>query len=313
MLRAPKSADGGIGMSFRSASDFASLFCAPSRSMTSQCARLKPALFPISHVSVSGSGLRGCSRTNVSYVSFTSGHHAVLCAGVRLRVIVDRHAAALHVLDVRIDDAGRIQRIASAVHGEDRLVAQVVREDQPIVDVAQREHHPVAVERQDARERRRLAHRHVVGAGAAVRHAGEDDAVFVDVVEALHAVDDRGEIEHLIVAPPRRLGPRVGDNVDLLGAGERTDGAVADRRIRRASADAAVQLDADLIAADGIVLLRHVHGVDVLDAIRCAILQAHDAGLPRGVGAAALQASIGLVEIHAGAHDRIDELRGVFG
>ena len=136
-----------------------------------------------------------------------------------------------------------------------------------------------------------------------------DDAVLVDVVETLHAIDDRGQVQHLIGAPPRRVGPGVRHDVDLLGAGERADRAVADRRVGRASADAAVQLDAHLVAARRIVVVGHVDGEEVLDAVRRAVLHPDDAGVARDVGAATLQSSVRLVEADAGAEDRLSEPR----
>src|SRR5207244_2328910 len=155
--RTPKSGDGATAISFRSGSPFASSRCAPRRSITSQCARWCSTLLPTSHVSLSGSGARGCPRTNASYVSFTSGHHA----------------------------------------------------------------------------------------GPAIRHAGDDNVVLVDVVAALDGIDDRDEVERLVVAPPGRLGPRVRKDVDLLRARERADRAGTDRRVGAAAADAAVQLKPD--------------------------------------------------------------------
>ena len=228
---------------------------------------------------------------------------------VRLRVIVHRYAALLHVLDRRIDDARRIQGIASAVHREDRLVAQVVREDQPVVDVARREDHEIAVQRQNARERRRLAHRNEVRAGASVRHTRHDDPVLVDVVAALHGVGDRDEVQRLIVAPPRRVGPRIWDHVDLLGARQCANRPRPDRRVRRAPADAAMELKPDLIPARRIVGLGHVHRVMVLDAVARPVRQPDDPGWLHAVRAAAPQTPVRLVERDARSHDRLDEPR----
>ena len=50
-----------------------------SLSMISQSARLSSGVPVDCHVSLSGSGLRGCVSTNASKLSFTSGHQAVLC------------------------------------------------------------------------------------------------------------------------------------------------------------------------------------------------------------------------------------------
>jgi hypothetical protein len=52
-------------------------------------------------------------------------------AGFRLRTVVDRDAAAAQVLEIRLDDLGRVQRISPAVDDEERLVAQVVRKEIP--------------------------------------------------------------------------------------------------------------------------------------------------------------------------------------
>ena len=230
--------------------------------------------------------------------------------GSRLRMIVHRHAAAFHVLDVRIDDGGRIQRIAAAVDREERLVAQVVRKQETVVYVPARQHHQVAVERQEACERRRFVHGDVVGAGAAVRHARDDHAILVHVVEPLRRVDDRDEVQHLILAPPRSVGPRVRDDVNLLGARQGPDRAGSDRRVGPSPSDAAVQMDAHLITAARIVGVRHVQGVVMLDAVRCAILEPNDAGPLRGVGSAPLQAAIGFVEPDAGSNNAVHERGG---
>ena len=47
--------------------------------MTSQCARLCAELLPVSHVSVSGSGWRGCVADERFERVLDLGHHAVLC------------------------------------------------------------------------------------------------------------------------------------------------------------------------------------------------------------------------------------------
>ena len=129
----------------------------------------------------------------------------------------------LQVLHVRLDEPHRIQRISPAVDHEERLVAKIVREQIAGVDVRAAQHHDVAVERQEARVRRRVAHRDVVRAGAAVGDAGDGDAILVDVVGALDGVENRAEILELRSAPPRRVVPAVRQDVDLLGAGERAD------------------------------------------------------------------------------------------
>ena len=48
---------------------------------------------------------------------------------VRLRAVDEIDTGALQVRDVRIDEARRIHRIASAVDDEERLVDEVVRKE----------------------------------------------------------------------------------------------------------------------------------------------------------------------------------------
>ena len=66
----------------------------------------------------------------------------------------------------------RPQTIQSAVDDEERLVQQVVRKESPFAGqrTLPQPHHK-AVQRQEAREGRRVAHRHVIRAGGAVGHA----------------------------------------------------------------------------------------------------------------------------------------------
>ena len=89
-----------------------------------------------------------------------------------LRSIDELAAAALQTLDVRIDKARRIHRIAPAIDDEQRLVQQIAGK-QIAVGFCRlvREDEDEAVQRQEARERRGVAHRRVVDAGSTIGHA----------------------------------------------------------------------------------------------------------------------------------------------
>ena len=138
-----------------------------------------------------------------------------------------------------------VQRIAASVHDEERLVPQVVRE-QRAVDALLSQHEQRSVQRKKRRIRRRVAHRHVEGAGRAVGDAGDDHAVLVDVVGALDGIENRAQVLDLLGAPPGRLVPTHGHHVDLLRPGQPADRSARARR-RIGAHHAAVQLDAHLI------------------------------------------------------------------
>ena len=169
----------------------------------------------------------------------------------------------------------------------------------------------MAVERQEARERRRVAHREVVEAGGAVGDAREHDAVLVDVVGALQAVEDRVDVLDLRAAPPRRIAPGDGHHVDLLGAFEGGAAAASSGGARLAGLaphDAAVQLHADLIFARRVVVERHVQVVEEVARHR-APLELHESAFRlRGIGASALQPRQRLVEGDAGPDDGLHRL-----
>ena len=194
---------------------------------------------------------------------------------VRLRLVDDLDALLLQVQDARPDDARRVQRIAAAVHHEERLVAQVVGKHVADGQVFAAQHEDVAVQRQKARVRRRVLHRDVVRAGAAVRHAADGDAVLVDVVGPLHRVENRAEILELGGIPPHRVDPAGRQDVNLLRTGERADAAVTAGPVALA-ADAAMQLEAHLVAAVRIVGLGHVDGIEEFLAVG-GVAELHDA------------------------------------
>src|SRR5262249_41030976 len=195
---------------------------------------------------------------------------------IRLRSVDEVDAAALHLLDEGIDDAGRIHRIAAAVDDEQRLVAQVVGKEIAVgVSRLVLEYLDEPVERQNARERRRVAHRQVVGPRRAVGYAGQRDAVLVDVIGPLHGVENRAQVLDLAAAPPRRLPPRGGHHVDLLDSRKPAVRSGAGRA-GLDPADAAVQLHAYLVPARRVVAFRDVQRVEVLAGV-AAITLLHDA------------------------------------
>src|SRR3972149_532079 len=67
------------------------------------------------------------------------------------------------------------------------------------------------------------------------------------VARALASVKNRAEVLDLRWPPPRRVGPAVRDDVDLLGARQQADGSIAPWSVAL-PADAAVQLEPPLIA-----------------------------------------------------------------
>ena len=97
--------------------------------------------------------------------------------------------------------------------------------------------------------------------------------------------------------------PGVGQHVDLVGACERADGAIAARFVVLAPADSAVKLEADLVAARRIVVLRNVDRVIVLEIVLGVILQHDHAGFLRRVGAAGAQEPEGVVKRGAALGD----------
>ena len=219
--------------------------------MTSQCARLGRFGGPLSQLSASGSGTPRMIGDEPLERVLDLGPPRRVVRRVRLRPVHEIDAAALQVLDIRIDQARRIQRIAPAVDDEQRLVQQVVRKEIAVGfgDLVL-EDHDEAVERQEARERRRVPHRHVIGAGSAVGHAGQHDAVLVDVVGPLHQIENRAQVLGLAAAPPRRVPPGVRHDVDLFGARQPAVRSGTRWRAGFDAADAAVQLHADLVLRD---------------------------------------------------------------
>ena len=166
------------------------------------------------------------------------------------------------------------------------------------------------IEREETGERRGIAHGDEIGAGRAIRHAGENHAVLVDIVSALQGIDDGIEIENLVVAPPGRVVPCIGEDVDLLRAGQRADLAGAARFVVAAPADAAVQLKADLPAPRRIVGGRYIDGEVVFDAIGSLVAQVDHAGFLSGVGTTELQPLERVVERNAGPEDGVGAARG---
>ncbi len=220
-------------------------------------------------------------------------------AGLRLWLVGNRHAASRQVLERRLDGGHRIQRIASAVDDEERLVPEVAGK-QLVLLRRVLQHQDVAVQRQEGRVGCRVEHADEVGPCSAVGNARQNDAVFVDVIRPLHRVEDAAQVVDLRVAPPRRVVPRGRQHVDLLGAGETADAGppspfvhVARRR------DAAVQLDPDLIGMRGIVGRRHVQEIAEFSTVACDD--------PRRrvpvVRASALQSTVRVIERDAGPDD----------
>ncbi len=198
---------------------------------------------------------------------------------VGLRVIFDVHAVLDEVARVGLDDAGGVEAILTSVDDEHRLVAEVAGVDFAVVEFVVGEHHDVAVQGQEARVRRGVAHGDPVGSGAAVGNAGDDDSVFIHVVGALERIDNGGEVQDLIVGPPSGGVPGVGEDVDLFGvSGELADFTAASGLVIGATADAAVELEADLIFLGGVVGGGDVDGVEMLDVVGGAVLALDDSG-----------------------------------
>ena len=183
----------------------------------------------------------------------------------------------------------RVQAVASAIDREHRFVKQVVGEDAAVVNLIVGEHHDEAVERQEAGERRGLPHGDEIRTSRAIRDSRNHHPVFIDVVFALEGVDDRFQIEDLVVAPPGRLFPGVWEHVNLLCACQRSDFAGASRLIVGPPENSSMKLKANLITPQRVVGGRNVDRVEVLDAILGAVLQLDDAGFLRCIGSAKLQ------------------------
>ena len=142
-----------------------------------------------------------------------------------LRMVGDLDAELPQIVDVGLDDGRGVEPIAPAVDDEERLVDGVSGMHVPVGRHGRiGEHTHVAVERQKARPRRRLAKRHEVGAGAAVGDARQADAVFVDVVGPLQPIEDPEDVLDLVAVPPLRLSPPDRVAVNLIGrAGDPID------------------------------------------------------------------------------------------
>src|SRR5688572_18899285 len=114
-------------------------------------------------------------------------------------------------------------------------------------DVGVGKHRWMAVERHAGGPRRRGAHPEVIHAGAAVRDPGHVHARFIDVVVALHAIEQAEQVVELRRRPPFGSGPGARMEHDFTRdwnpIRERTRGVVAG--YRRGPADAAMQRDAD--------------------------------------------------------------------
>ena len=79
--------------------------------------------------------------------------------GFGLRRVLHREAARLELLQIRFDARRRVQRVLTAVHDEERLVREVVREERAAqAQIAVAQHHDEAVERQETRVGRGVAH-----------------------------------------------------------------------------------------------------------------------------------------------------------
>ena len=133
----------------------------------------------------------------------------------RLLVVDEVHAVLLHVLDVGLDDIGRIERISGAIHHEPGLVQKILGE-QLSLDFHRRvlEDRQRAIQREERRKGRRIPHREIEIRGGPVRHSGEHDVVFVHVVGALHRIENRAHVFNLRVAPPRGVLPGNGQDVE---------------------------------------------------------------------------------------------------
>ena len=215
------------------------------------------------------------------------------------------------VLDIWIDNAGGIHRIAPAVDDEQRLVQQVVGKEIAVgFSRFALQDHDEAVERQEARERRRFPHRRVISAGSAVGDTGQHDTVLVDVVRPLHHIENRTKVVDLAAAPPRCVSPGVRHDVDLFGARQACVRSGARRCVGLDAADAAMELDADLVFACRVVALRNVECVEVLTTL-AAIAPLHDSsGHVARVDAALPEASERLVESDSARDDLIGGVGG---
>src|SRR5262249_36395672 len=93
-----------------------------------------------------------------------------------------------------------------------------------------------------------------------------DDSIFIDVIRALHRIQNRIEILDLRLTPPRRVGPGVRDDVNLLSTGQSANGPIAPRLITR-SHHTTVKLKADLITMGRVVRFRDIQCVEELAAM----------------------------------------------
>ncbi len=127
--------------------------------MTSQCARLGKSGGPLSQVSVSGSGCRGCSATNASNGSLTSGHHDVSCpafgCGRYTRSTPPFFSCSTYGSTTLVGYSGSRPPLTT----NSGLFTQVVRKEIAVgLGHLVPEDHDETVERQEARERRRVPH-----------------------------------------------------------------------------------------------------------------------------------------------------------
>src|SRR5205085_4941682 len=120
---------------------------------------------------------------------------------------------------------------------------------------------------------------------------------------ALQRVDNRAQVTHLIIAPPRRVFPGVRQDVNLFGARQSADLAIAARLIIGPRSDSSVQLKADLVAPRRIVSRRDINGEIVLGAVPGAVAQKKYTAFLRRVAAPALQPTPGLVKGDTGFRD----------
>src|SRR5262249_14676510 len=102
-----------------------------------------------------------------------------------------------------------IQRVALAVDDEEGLVPEVAGEKRTIdLQIVICQNAPVAIQGQEARKRRRVAHRDVVRARAPVRYSRQHDEVLLNVQAPLHGVQYTPDVQQLIAAPPGSRVPR---------------------------------------------------------------------------------------------------------
>jgi len=230
---------------------------------------------------------------------------------LRLRVIIDVDARAHEVPRERFYRARGVQAVQPAVHHEQWLVAEIIGKDVAVVDLIVGEHHDETVERDDARKHSGVAHGDEVRAASAVGDAGERDVVLIDVVSALEPVDDRVQIEDLVVAPPGCVFPGVRKHINLFGARQRSNFAGPSRFIVGPRADSPVKLKPDLIPPRRVVCRWNVDGVEVLDPVLGVVAQQDHAGFLSRIGSAKLQSAQCVVKRGACLHNFIGERSGL--